>query len=73
MKNACNENELLSFVTLSAATGKVLVNLNEQKKEQTDSEPNPGDGDKEADEEKRRYIEHRLKSIAAWEKKMARK
>jgi hypothetical protein len=50
-----------------------LTKINEEKKESTEGDPNPGDRDKQRAENERRYIDHRLKEIAAWEKKISGK
>jgi hypothetical protein len=75
MKNFDNENDLLSFISLAALTANVVrhLGLDEKADEQSPRDPNPSDSHKQADEDKRRYIEHRLKSIASWEKKISGK
>ena len=69
MKNACNDNDELSFITLSAATKNVTRYLDT-------SEKHDGDGNDEADARKRAeqhkaYVAERLRNVAAFERRAA--
>ena len=73
MKQHDNDNEEFSFITLSAATRNVTRYLQTDKKENEDSkrDPAPGGADEKKRAEEREYVEHRLKEIRAWERKIS--
>jgi hypothetical protein len=68
-----NDNETLSFISLAALTANVVrhLGLDEKHDEDSRSEPNPGDADEERKERERQYINHRLKEIRAWERRIS--
>jgi hypothetical protein len=71
--DAHNDNEPLSFIALSAATRNAvrwLLKPDEQKHEQTPGNADAGDGDKKDTHADREYIEHRLRELRSWERKI---
>ena len=72
MKNAANDNFELSFIMLSAATRNVTryLKLDEQKNEDAGSDTNSSCGDEKRAREQRRYIETRLRELAAFERRV---
>ena len=68
-----NDNEPLSFVSLQAATRNVTryLGLDEKKDEEGKRDPAPSRGDEQKRAQEREYIEHRLKEIRAWERKIS--
>jgi hypothetical protein len=66
------DNEELSFISLAAATANAvrwLMKVDEEKQEETGRDSNAGNANKQSPEDESRYIQHRLKEIAAWEKR----
>lgn len=74
MKEAANDNEPLSFITLAAATANVVRYLQTNKKqdEQSDPDADRGSADQQRKDREREYIEHRLKELRAWERQVSR-
>jgi hypothetical protein len=71
MEGNNNEDEL-TFVKLAAVTANVvrwLMQVDEEKKEETGRDSNAGKTDEQRTEDERRYIETRLREIRAWEKR----
>jgi hypothetical protein len=71
MEGNNNEDEL-TFVKLAAVTANVvrwLIKVDEEKQEETGRDSNAGKTDEQRTEDESRYIQHRLKEIAAWEKR----
>lgn len=70
---AANENEPLSFVTLSAATERVISRLqrNENEKIERPAEPEPGKDTSDKARDQLEYVERRAAEISLWEKKIA--
>jgi hypothetical protein len=67
-----NDDEL-TFVKLAAVTANVvrwLMKVDEEKDEDTGGNPDAGKTNKQSPEDERRYIDTRLKEIAAWERKI---
>jgi len=73
MKKADNDNEPLSFITLAAATANVVRYLETNKNEDEESkrDPAPSRGDEQKRAEELEYVEHRLREIRAWERKIS--
>lgn len=75
MKNA-NDNEPLELQPIAIALARVVRHLQpdvipeKDEKENPGGDSDPGDTDKERPEDQRRYIDHRLREIAAWEKRI---
>jgi hypothetical protein len=72
MEGNNNEDEL-TFVKLAAVTANVvrwLMQVDEEKDEETGSNRGAGKTNKQSPEDERRYIDTRLKEIAAWERKI---
>jgi hypothetical protein len=71
---ASNDNEKLSFITISAATEKVVSQLsqrNEQKEVIGPANSEPGEDAKDKARDKFEYVERRAAEIAAWERKVS--
>lgn len=76
-----NENDTFSKLGLAAAlivnrirnaqALRELSNSDKKQNEDRGSDPSPADADKERAEDQRRYVDQRLKSIAAWERKIS--
>ena len=68
-----NDNEKLSFISLAAATANVVRYLEPTKdqKKQGDRDTARDSAEKENSECEREYIEHRLRELAAWERKIS--
>lgn len=68
-----NDNEELSFIALGALTANVIRWLTEQseKKKTDDEDAKPEDQSEKDAEAQRDYIEHRLRELAAWEKRIS--
>jgi hypothetical protein len=64
-------NDLSTWLTLSAATERVLE-FDEQKKKQTGGKPNSGDGDEKKTEKDCADIEKRLRELRAMQKALKR-
>lgn len=75
MARDTQDNEPLSFITLSAATRNVVRYLepNKQKDEERERDSNPGDADEQKRAQEREYIEHRLRQLRSWERKISGK
>lgn len=75
MKNACNDNEELSFITLAAATANVTryLRLDEKKNEHSDREQNPSNAPKDRIPDNAADIERRVADILAMENRLRRK
>lgn len=73
--NADNDNEPLSFITLSAATRNVTryLQLDKQKDGESEREPDPRNTDEQERAQEREYIEHRLRELRSWERKISGK
>ena len=74
MKTHDNDNEPLSFITLSAATRNVVQWL-EPKKQESDAgkgEPDASDSDQQKRDEHRAYVDKRLSELAAFERRAGR-
>ena len=71
MKNACNDNDELSFVTLAAATARVLVKLNEKCDEQRESESNTDRTDEQKRKANSDYVAERVRDIEAFERRVS--
>ena len=71
MKDADNENFPLSFVTLSAATKNVTryLRLDEKQDKESGTNPDTSSGNEERAREKQRYIDQRLRDLAAFERR----
>lgn len=67
MKNAYNDNKN-PWQTLSAATDKVLVNLNKQTEEESGEDRKTSDGAKDKSADRLEYVERRVRDIAAFER-----
>jgi hypothetical protein len=70
-----NDDEPLTFIHIAALTANVTryLGLNEKENEGSKGEPNPSDTDNKRADDQRRYVEQRLREIAAWEAKFMRK
>ena len=70
---AANENEPLSFVTLSAATARVISRLQRNENEQIEgpAEPKPGKETSDKAHDHLEYVERRAAEIASWERKIS--
>lgn len=72
-----NDNERFSFITLAAATANVTRYLvkEDQKPEKHERSPDhhSGKSKKDAPDKERAYIEHRLRELAAWERRISGK
>jgi hypothetical protein len=69
------DNEELSFISLAAATANAvrwLMKVDEEKQEETGRDSNAGKTNKQSPEDESRYIDTRLKEIAAWERRFSR-
>jgi hypothetical protein len=73
MKNFDNDNELLTFISLAAATANVTryLGLNKQKDEDACGDRDSRDAEEKKRHENREYIEHRLRELRAWERKIS--
>jgi len=73
MARGTNDNEPLSFITLSAATRNVVryLEADKQKNEHSERDPASRGADEKKRAEEREYVEHRLKEIRAWERKIS--
>src|SRR5207247_2497866 len=73
--NYANDNDELSFITLAAATANVTRYLVPRRgqEEQRDKDGRPEDSEKKSPSKEREYIEHRLRELAAWERKISGK
>jgi hypothetical protein len=67
MSNAENDNEPLQFQSLAAITARVLQS-NEKQNEQSTDDRKRGDGNQPDDSERRRYVDRRLRELAAFER-----
>lgn len=69
MKQADNDNELLGFITLAAATANAVRYLEraEEQEKKRDRDTDRGKTQEQRDEDERAYIEQRLKDIEAFE------
>ena len=65
MTKAANDNEQLSFITLSAATRNVVrwLESNKQNDEQSESNADPGRSDEQRPEGNRQNVDQGLKDI----------
>jgi hypothetical protein len=73
---AHNDNEPFSFITLAAATANVTRYLVPDRKEddqRRDKYTRAEQGKKQTPDEECEYVEHRLREIAAWERKISGK
>lgn len=68
-----NDNDEFSFVSLAALTANVTryLQMDEQKNEDGERDPTPSGADEKKRAEEREYIEHRLREIRAWERKIS--
>ena len=67
-----NDNDELPFITLSAATRNVTryLKLEEQEKNPAKNKPNPGKDAGNSINQDRAFVEHRLREIADWERRI---
>jgi hypothetical protein len=72
MQNPDNDNELFSFISIGAATRNVCRYLesSEQKQSDREREAQRRSDQEKKNEEQRKYIEHRLREIAAFEDRL---
>jgi hypothetical protein len=72
MKKVTQDNEPLSFVKLAALTANVtrFLKLHEPKDEEREGNPEPCHSDKQRSEEHAKYVNHRLRELAAWERRI---
>jgi hypothetical protein len=68
MMKALNENEPLTFTTLSAATDRVLRKLDEQQNEQCERDSDSERAGKDNPKGNREYVDHRLRELIALRK-----
>lgn len=70
-----NDNEELSFITLAAATANVTRYLTPDEKHDEDRERQTARdrAKKENAEREREYIEHRLRELRSWERRISGK
>ena len=72
MAKVTQDNELLSFVSIAAATANVVKYLSPDKQKNSESNDSADAG--KSDEEKRRdhraYVEQRLRELRAWERRI---
>jgi Ni/Co efflux regulator RcnB len=68
MRKADNENEPFPFVTLAAAAARVLQSA-EKQDERSDDARRSSDENEGDHEQRRRYVEHRLREIADFERR----
>jgi hypothetical protein len=75
MRNASNDNEELSFITLGAATLNVVRYLERSDEHQRDGERNaPRERDeKEKADDRRKAVEHGLRQIQRFEDRFRRR
>jgi hypothetical protein len=75
MKNACNDNEKLSFITLSAATKNVTryLRLDEKADEQSGGKSDADRTQEQKDKAQSDYVLHRVRDIAAFERRVSGK
>lgn len=75
MKDACNDNEELSFISLAAATANVIRWLQAEEPDQSNgAEKQRADYEKkERDKRERADIERRIRDILAMEDRLRRK
>jgi hypothetical protein len=68
-----NDNEPLSFISLAAVTANVVryLETDKQKDEQSKSDPAPSRGDDEKRAQELEYVEHRLRELRSWERKIS--
>ena len=72
MKEGNNDNDELSFITLSAATKNVVRYLvDKQKDEDGQRQTGRERTDEQRAEEQRRYVDQRLRELAAFERKVS--
>ena len=71
MKDANNDNEEFSFISLAAATANALryLGLNEEKNEDAKDDASSGQGNNEKSREHRQAVEKRLRELAAFERR----
>jgi len=68
-----NDNDEFSFVSLAALTANVTRYLQTDKQDDEHSERDPASSgaDEKKRAEEREYVEHRLKEIRSWERKIS--
>jgi hypothetical protein len=72
MREADNENDELTFVKLAAVTANVvrwLMQVDENRKEDTGEDSKPSNQDERRDTEHEKYVATRCREIRAWEKR----
>ena len=81
MKNACNDNERDPWTSLGLATAMILnklrcdaqlrelVKFDEQEQKQSDGNAGSGSAEKQQAEEHAKYVETRLRELAAFERR----
>ena len=67
------DDDLLPFISLQAATRNAIRYLvpEREQEEQRDKDGRPEDSKKQSPSKEREYIEHRLRELAEWERRIS--
>lgn len=68
-----NDNEPLTFITLGLAAERVILQLQKKPREERTDSREPEDAEQEKDETFRAFVDHRLRDLAAFERRAAGK